>query len=103
VTIATAASRQTPLVVIATSTPRAAAAEAARLRQSGQVVYEVLGLNGCLRAAALRPDAVLLDPALPARVEGLLRAHPGTAAARVVRLPAEPARTGVGAPLPAFA
>ena len=99
----TAASRQIPLVVIATAAIGTATAEAARLRQAGCVVYEVHGLNGCLRAAALSPDEVLLDPALSPRVERLLRAHPGTASARIALLNSGPIPQPLAARLPVAA
>jgi hypothetical protein len=51
------------------------------------VVYATHSQGGCLRVATnVAPDVVLLDPALPGRLEQLLRAHPATARARIVRL-----------------
>jgi hypothetical protein len=83
------AGRVPKLVVIAT--PHAARAErlARELREHGMVVYVTRTADGCLRVAtAVGPDAVLLDPALPPRLEGLLRAHPISAAALIAWLPA---------------
>jgi CheY-like chemotaxis protein len=79
-----------PLVVIGISS--AALAElaesvATQLRREGNVVYVTHGAEGCLRVAtSAAPDVVLLDPALPARLERLLKAHPTSAGARILHL-----------------
>ncbi len=79
-----------PLVVIASGSPAAAQladSVAAQLRREGNVVYVTHGADGCLRVAtSVGPDLVLLDPALPNRLERLLKAHPTSARARILHL-----------------
>jgi DNA-binding response OmpR family regulator len=59
----------------------------ARLRRAGVAAYAAHSSGGCLRVAtSIGPDLVLLDPSLPKRVERLLRAHPTSAKARILRL-----------------
>jgi hypothetical protein len=58
-----------------------------RLRNAGNVVYVAHSPEGCLRVAtSVGPDVVLLDPAFPARLESLLRAHPVSARAQILHL-----------------
>jgi DNA-binding response OmpR family regulator len=79
------------LIVVASATPAVAEDVAARLRLDGSVVYVAHSAQGCLRVAtSISPDMVVLDPALPRRLEALLRAHPATATAEILHL--EPAR-----------
>ena len=60
---------------------------AAQLRREGNVVYVTHGAEGCLRVAtSVATDVVLLDPALPDRLERLLKAHPLSAHARILHL-----------------
>jgi DNA-binding response OmpR family regulator len=63
---------------------------AARLRRDGSVVYVTHSAQGCLRVAtSIAPDVVLLDPALPRRLETLLNAHPTSSRARILHIPEE--------------
>lgn len=79
--------RSVPLVVLATTSTALAAEVAARLRREGNVVYVTHSAEGCLRVAtSVMPDMVLLDPAMPPRLERLLRAHPASAAAQILHL-----------------
>lgn len=77
-----------PRLVLVASADRGAADDLAeRLRTDDTIAYAAHSWDGCLRlATSVGPDLVLLDPALPHRLEGLLKAHPRTAGARVVRL-----------------
>src|SRR5215207_11525499 len=76
-----------PLIVVASSTTGVADAIADRLRRDGAVAYATHSAAGCLRVAtSARPDIVLLDPALPGKLEQLLRAHPTSALAQVLHL-----------------
>lgn len=80
--------RRVPLVVIG-STASSALAEgvAAELRREGDVVYVTHTPEGCLRVAtSIAPDLVLLDPAMPPRLERLIRAHPACAGAQILHL-----------------
>ena len=82
--------RRVPLVVIG-STESSALAEgvAAELRREGNVVYVTHTAEGCLRVAtSVEPDLVLLDPAMPSRLERLIRAHPACANAQILHLSA---------------
>ena len=92
------------LVVVASGEPGVAECLAARLRQDGMVSYATHTLEGCLRVAtAVGPDLVVLDPGLPRRLDALLKAHPTSARARIMRLSAETiarARSGVADPAP---
>ena len=85
--------RHVPLVVIASTSTALADSVASQLRREGNVVYVTHSAEGCLRVAtSVGPDVVLLDPALPDRLERLLKAHPTSAAARVLHLSDEAAR-----------
>ena len=82
--------RAVPLVVVASATAVLADQLAARLRAEGLVVYPTHSAGGCLRVAtSIGPDLILLDAALPKRLDSLLRAHPTSGSARIVRLGAE--------------
>lgn len=79
--------RRTPLIVLASASTTFAEEVAARLRREGNIVYITHSPEGCLRVAtSVTPDVVLLDPAMPPRLEKLLRAHPACAAARILHL-----------------
>ena len=79
--------RHTPLVVIASADAAVADALARRLRRQGVLAYATHSAEGCLRVAtSVRPDVVLLDPALPDRLDQLLRAHPVSSGAQLRRL-----------------
>ena len=83
--------RNVLLIVVASATAAVAEEVAARLRLDGSVVYVAHSAQGCLRVAtSISPDMVVLDPALPRRLEALLRAHPATVGAEILHL--EPAR-----------
>lgn len=91
--------RDVLLIVVASATAAVAEDVAARLRLDGSVVYVAHSAQGCLRVAtSISPDIVVLDPALPQRLEGLLRAHPATAEAEILHL--ERARPAVRVPRP---
>ena len=78
--------RSVPLVVVASASAAYAEAMAARLRAEGNVVYVTHSAEGCLRVAtSVMPDRIVLDPVLPGRLERLLRAHPSSANAQIVR------------------
>jgi hypothetical protein len=78
--------RQIPLVVVASDNRAAAEALVAQLRREGAVAYATRGAQGCLRmATAVEPDYVLLDSALTGRLEKLLKAHPASANASIMR------------------
>ena len=79
--------RHTPLVVVASAQATLADELTQRLRSTGLVAYATHSVEGCLRVAtSVGPDIVLLDPALPARLERLLRAHPVSAGAKLLHL-----------------
>lgn len=79
--------RGTTLIVVASDVAAIADDVAQRLRRQGAVVYATHSAAGCLRVAtSVGPDVVVLDPALPPRLEQLLRAHPTSARARVLHL-----------------
>jgi DNA-binding response OmpR family regulator len=79
--------RRVPLIVVASAAPALAEGVASQLRRDGNVVYVAHTVEGCLRVAtSVGPDLVLLDPALPPRLEQLLRAHPASAAAAILHL-----------------
>jgi DNA-binding response OmpR family regulator len=70
---------------VASASPAVADDVAARLRRDGSVVYVTHSAQGCLRVAtSISPDIVVLDAALPGRLEGLLRAHPATTEAEIL-------------------
>jgi DNA-binding response OmpR family regulator len=80
-------SRRVPLIVVASALPGAADQVAEHLRQEGAVAYATHSAEGCLRVAtSIAPDIILIDPALPERLERLLRAHPKSAHAQLVHL-----------------
>ncbi len=79
--------RPIPLIVVASATSALAEGVAAQLRRDGNVVYVAHTAEGCLRVAtSIGPDLVLLDPALPPRLERLLKAHPTSAGAEIMHL-----------------
>ena len=79
--------RRVPLIVIASASAALADSVAAQLRREGNVVYVTHSAEGCLRVAtSVGPDVILLDPALPNRLERLLKAHPTSAVAQVLHL-----------------
>jgi CheY-like chemotaxis protein len=79
--------RSVPLVLIASASSALAEAVAAQLRREGHIVYVAHSADGCLRVAtSVAPDLVLLDPAMPPRLEQLLRAHPISAGAEILHL-----------------
>src|SRR5437868_12810491 len=79
--------REVPLILVASTSSAVAEKVASQLRRDGSVVYVAHSAEGCLRVAtSVGPDLVLLDPALPARLEGLLRAHPTSAGAQILHL-----------------
>jgi hypothetical protein len=80
-------SRRPPLIVVASANHGTADEIVSRLRSDGAVAYAAHSAHGCLRVAtSVRPDIVVLDPALGPRVEKLLRAHPVSAHAQLVHL-----------------
>jgi len=91
--------RDVLLIVVASATAAFAEETAARLRRDGSVVYVAHSAEGCLRVAtSISPDIVVLDPALPRRLERLLRAHPASARAQILHL--EAPRPAVRVPRP---
>jgi hypothetical protein len=79
--------RSVPLIVVASMSATLAEDIAARLRSDGSVVYVTRSVAGCLRVStSIAPDVILLDPALPSRLENLLRAHPASARAKIFHL-----------------
>jgi hypothetical protein len=79
--------RRVPLVLVASTASALAESVAAQLRREGNVVYVAHSADGCLRVAtSVGPDVVLLDPALPPRLEQLIRAHPTSAGAQILHL-----------------
>ena len=89
--------RNVPLIVIASTSAAFADDIAARLRRDGSLVYVTHSVQGCLRVAtSVGPDVVVLDSALPPRLEQLLQAHPISARATILHLDREmvPRATG---------
>jgi DNA-binding response OmpR family regulator len=79
--------RRVPLIIVASAALELAESVAAQLRSEGNVVYVAHSAEGCLRVAtSVGPDLVLLDPALPPRLEQLLKAHPTSAGAQILHL-----------------
>ena len=79
--------RTVPLIVVASTSSTLADDVATRLRGDGSVVYVTHSAEGCLRVStSVEPDVILLDPALPRRLEDLLRAHPSSARAQILHL-----------------
>lgn len=88
-----AASHQ-PVVVIASAVASTADIAADSFRREGWVAYPAHSWEGCLRVAtSVTPDLVLLDDAMPHRIESLLRAHPTCSQASIERLGGRSART----------
>ncbi len=59
----------------------------ADVERAGSVACRTHTTSGCLRVAtAMGPDVVLLDAHMPGRLEQMLRSHPATAGASIVRL-----------------
>jgi CheY-like chemotaxis protein len=82
--------RRSPRLVLVAS-PNAALIDqiSERVRKAGCVACCARSAAGCLRVAtAVAPDVVLLDAAFPQAFERMLRSHPSTAAAEVLRLSA---------------
>jgi hypothetical protein len=85
--------RDVLLIVVASASAAVAESVAAPLRRDGGVVYVTHSAEGCLRVAtSISPDIVLLDPALPRRLESLLKAHPASAGAEILHLAAPAVR-----------
>jgi CheY-like chemotaxis protein len=85
--------RRVPLVLVASTASAVAEGVAAQLRREGHVVYVAHSADGCLRVATnVGPDVVLLDPALPPRLEQLIRAHPNCADAQILHLSVQAAQ-----------
>jgi DNA-binding response OmpR family regulator len=79
--------RSVPLIVVASTSAAFAEDIASRLRRDGSLVYVAHSLQGCLRVAtSVGPDVVVLDSALPPRLEQLLQAHPTSARATILHL-----------------
>ena len=75
------------IVLVAGAYPKRVDAIVGRLRQTGVNAYAAHSTNGCLRVAtSVGPDLILLDASLPRRVERLLKAHPVSSSARILRL-----------------
>lgn len=84
-----AAGRPPALVVVASADAAVADEFAGHVRRLGAVVYSAHSWQGCLRvAASVGPDLLLVDAALLSQLEALLRSHPTSARAQVIRLPA---------------
>ena len=92
--------RSVPLIVVASTSSALVEDVAARLRHDGSVVYVTHSAAGCLRVAtSIAPDVILLDPALPQRLEHLLRAHPASGRAQILHLDSRPAFRSARVPL----
>jgi DNA-binding response OmpR family regulator len=84
-------SRRQPVILVASARQGVADEVVARLRSDGATAYAAHSAHGCLRVAtSIGPDIVLLDPALPGRLEQLLHAHPVSARAQVLHLSEAP-------------
>jgi CheY-like chemotaxis protein len=97
--------RSQKVVLVASNDAALAERIAQQMRSNGSIACTAHSAHGCLRVAtAVGPDVVLLDPKMPARLEALLRAHPVSAAAEILRL-SELAESqhGVPSPTPATA
>jgi hypothetical protein len=87
-------SRRQPLILVASARQGVADDVVARLRHDGATAYAAHSAAGCLRVATnIGPDIVLLDPALPDRLERLIHAHPVSARAQVLHLSEAPRLT----------
>ena len=92
--------RHVPLIVIA-STSAHVDGIASQLRSEGNVVYVTHSAEGCLRVStSVGPDLILLEPGMPGRLERLLKAHPTSAGAQVLRLSPVVPRRAVKLPPP---
>jgi DNA-binding response OmpR family regulator len=81
------ARRGIQLILVASASAALAEGVAAELRREGNAVYVAHSAEGCLRVAtSVGPDLVLLDPALPPRLERLIRAHPSSSGAQILHL-----------------
>jgi CheY-like chemotaxis protein len=77
-----------PVVLVASEDEVVADRLVEHLQRIGSVACAARSEAGCLRVAtAVGPDVVLLDSNLPSRLEGMLRAHPVSRTASIVRLP----------------
>ena len=75
------------IVLVASAQPERFDPIVDRLRQTGVNAYAAHSAHGCLRVAtAIGPDLILLDASLPRRLERLLKAHPVSRHARILRL-----------------
>ena len=80
--------RASPLVLVASSDTELVDRLCERMRHAGLVACRARSAAGCLRVAtAVAPDIVLLDGGLSRKLEGMLRSHPASATAHIVRLP----------------
>lgn len=87
--------RAVPLIVVASTSDVRAENVAAPLRRDGNLVYVTHSAEGCLRVStSIAPDVVVLDPALPPRLEKLLHAHPTSAQAQILHMTDQPAFSG---------
>ncbi len=78
---------QPRIVLVASAQPERVDAIVDRLRQTGVNAYAAHSANGCLRVAtSVGPDLILLDASLPRHLERLLKAHPVSRRARILRL-----------------
>jgi CheY-like chemotaxis protein len=94
------------VVVIASAIVATAESAADSFRREGWVAYSAHSWEGCLRVAtSVTPDLVLLDDAMPPRVESLPRAHPTCSHASIERIGSRSARQrrDSSAPLPVAA
>jgi len=59
-----------------------------RLRAAGYAALEAHTAAGCLRVAtAVGPSIIIIDQTMPPGLDALLRAHPVSAGARLLRVP----------------
>jgi hypothetical protein len=98
--------RARPLALVATPDADLAQDLIVQIQSAGFPTCVARSAAGCLRVAtAVGPDLVLLDDRLPRRLEGMLRSHPATATAELVRVGARsgsgPAWEGVSGARPA--
>jgi CheY-like chemotaxis protein len=79
--------REHPLILVASADPVLVESVVASLTAAGYATAVARSVQGCLRVAtASGPDVVLLDDRLSLRTERLLRAHPVSRQARMLRL-----------------
>jgi len=75
------------LVLIASTDAVVASRLMEQVRRTGSVACVARSEHGCVRVAtAAGPDLILLHLKLSSRLEALLRSHPVSAAARIVRV-----------------